>query len=337
MEKAPTLSQIVKDGAERLSKLEELGMSATTDEIDACVKILERASELVVNLFRQATSMDEVSDDDIECLSAPYYLGKAVQRMRVPPSERLALINRSKRATRDFVELAARLSDDEDERWEDEEEGDKSAAAMRAAALARYEKRREIELRVEEADDDRERAILELLARATRAVQDLRMQDREIEMLEAMNMGGARRNDTVPRARHGDAAWLSEGRPEDGLRVLKITNGAGDGPESSSLNVRREQIRSNAFTPDPRRLPTVSLEEAAKAELEDALRRQEREKTPKPPISLEEDNRRTSQLEEDGDEDDMVRYDMAAKRDEAWDTWKEHHPPGSGNKGDHIY
>jgi len=214
-----------------------------------------------------------------------------------------------------------------DDRYDEDEEG--PAAAMRAAAIARHERRRETRRKLEEAEDERDRAVLRLLDAADAAADDLRMQDRELEMLETM-LDGHPPEEPPPR-RRGDAAWLTRGDPEEGIRILSLAPG-----DDNQLRVRRERVKADVFRPDARRLPTVSLEEAADKELADALQRQREQarETVKPPHL---DTRRTKQLEADGDEDDELLYDFATKRDEAWDTWKEHHPPGSGNKGDHIY
>ncbi|RHY45907.1 hypothetical protein DYB34_013247 [Aphanomyces astaci] len=103
----------------------------------------------------------------------------------------------------------------------------------------------------------------------------------------------------------------------------------GQGIEVTHINpkmeMKREVIRGDVFQPG-HRLPTMSLEEYADRELDDALARQEKEKNaPAGP-------RRIEQLEEDGDEDDLGLVDEATARDRAWDDWKDANPRGIGNK-----
>lgn len=325
-----TLRASVEDGLARLEKLEAIGsLSAPVEEATKCVDILDEASRSVRVLFGRLTSVEELADADLECLFAPYYLGKALQRLRVSElRDRLALVRRSRAATSEFVDLVSRLALVDDERYDDQ---DMSAASQRASMIARHERRRETRRKLEEADDERDVALLRLIQAAENAWDDLRLQDCELEMLDVVVNGNAD-SDTPPPQRRGDSAWLTAPPDQDGIRVIRVLPG-----ENDTLQVHRDRIRAAVFTPDPRRLPTVSLEEAADAELADALQRQANqgsEPASKPP---DQETRRTKQLEEDGDEDDEARYDVATKRDEAWDVWKEEHPPGSGNKGDHIY
>lgn len=325
-----SLRESVTDGVARLAKLEAAGSLDATEETLACVEVLESASKGVQKLFGRMTNIEDVADGDIECLLASYYLAKAVQRLRVSGvEEQLRLVKRSRAATLDFLQLASRLSVGGDDRYDVEEEEEQTAKSVRAAAIARHERRRETRKKLAEAEDEREISILRLEEALHNAVHDLRMQDRELQMLEAVAMGAI----DEPPTRHGEASWLTEAPDDNGIRVLRVQPGTNE-----QLEVHRHRVRAGVFRPDPRRLPTVSLEEAAKRELADALQRQQAERLAARTLkSAERDTRRTNQLEQDGDEDDETRYDFATKRDEAWDTWREHHPPGSGNKGDHIY
>lgn len=91
----------------------------------------------------------------------------------------------------------------------------------------------------------------------------------------------------------------------------------------SGLQVRRETLRNGVFQPD-HLLPTMSLEEFARHETEDALRRQAKAKdAPKGP-------RRIEQLERDGDEDDARLVRHASYYDRDWDDWKDDNPKGAG-------
>mmetsp|Transcript_41691 Transcript_41691/g.130604 ORF Transcript_41691/g.130604 Transcript_41691/m.130604 type:complete len:360 (-) Transcript_41691:101-1180(-) len=107
-----------------------------------------------------------------------------------------------------------------------------------------------------------------------------------------------------------------------GLTVTHLDRGV-DG----LVTERRETVKANVFRPY-HNLPTMSLEEFAQQEMEDAMRREAAskaaEENPGP--------RRMDQLERDGDEDDAELAEQAAYKDRAWDDWKDDHPRGMGNK-----
>ena len=105
-----------------------------------------------------------------------------------------------------------------------------------------------------------------------------------------------------------------------------------DTPDQS-LSVRRDRVRAGVFRPTVQG-PTMTLEQLADIEIADAMERDRKQKeaAAKKP-TIEEDTRRVEHLERDGDEDDVERYEAAQVRSDAWDSWKEAHPPGSGNKG----
>lgn len=275
--------------------------------------MLEQVCESLPFVFQGVSSADDVADGDLATLLAPYYLGRAVARLQASgPRARLKLVERSVAATKQFLNLVARLDLIEGDREEEHE----SAAAVRHAAIERHERRRrtrdkinELQEQLDDGEDvRREKLLLDVLDAAQAALDDLRMSDRELAMLRHVVD-----NDIVLEDQE-------EAPHEEGIDVLRVDR-QGDG----RLQVERDRVRAAVFTPDPRRLPTVSLEEAADRELADALRRHHAPTTP----AVE--TRRTAQLEADGDEEDEARYDAATRRDEAWDTWREHHPRGSGN------
>lgn len=300
---------MVEEGRGWLLRLEQ----GDTD-VEGCVALLEQACESLPFVFQGVSSADDVADGDLATLLAPYYLGRAVARLQASgPRARLKVVERSVAATKQFLSLVARLDLIEGDR---DDEPPESAAAARDAAIERHERRRrtrdkinELQEQLDDGEDvRREKLLLEVLDAAQAALDDLRMSDRELAMLRHVVD-----NDIV----------LEQEEPPheaEGIDVLRVDR-QGDG----RLQVERDRVRAAVFTPDPRRLPTVSLEEAADRELADALRRHHAPKTP----TVE--TRRTAQLEADGDEEDEARYDEATRRDEAWDTWREHHPRGSGN------
>ncbi|RHY97385.1 hypothetical protein DYB37_001653 [Aphanomyces astaci] len=120
----------------------------------------------------------------------------------------------------------------------------------------------------------------------------------------------------ILKSMEDQAAMASESEMLETMEVTHI---------NPKMEMKREVIRGDVFQPG-HRLPTMSLEEYADRELDDALARQEKEKNaPAGP-------RRIEQLEEDGDEDDLGLVDEATARDRAWDDWKDANPRGIGNK-----
>lgn len=91
----------------------------------------------------------------------------------------------------------------------------------------------------------------------------------------------------------------------------------------SNLVVRREILRDGVFRPD-HNLPTMSLEEFARRELEEAKRREERQK------NAPKESRRYEHLHRDGDEDDERLADEATMKDREWDNWKDDNVKGAG-------
>lgn len=72
--------------------------------------------------------------------------------------------------------------------------------------------------------------------------------------------------------------------------------------------------------------PTMSLEEFADKEREDAIRRQEAEQ------DAEQGPRKYKDLLAAGEEDREDLADVATIEDRKWDAWKEENQRGSGNK-----
>eukprot|EP00939_MAST-03C_sp_MAST-3C-sp1_P001745 g1745.t1 len=107
------------------------------------------------------------------------------------------------------------------------------------------------------------------------------------------------------------------------FRGNAISGGMATTGGASNLIMKREIFKDGVFKPD-HRLPTMSLEEFAALEVENAKKRSERaQNRPKGP-------RRMEQLRKDGDEDDESLADTAALLDREWDDWKDDNPKGSG-------
>ena len=359
---------LVAEGAEKLERLEE-GVDGR-DKVKACVEVLERAWTMVLgNVLRgREQSGDDLGDGDLRCVLVPFYLSRAMERSQATgASGRLRLVERVDRVEREFLAWCAKLElmDDEDLKfWERELDSDddddgkplrekQTAGEQRTQAIARG-KRRDDAKKVfhetknrkkadQQEEDDREVILAEIAYSVARAMDDIRIRKRELDMLRAMaaretktplalkqEEEEAARQEEESRAVEDDSQWLRASEDGQGLRVLRLASVDGQ------LAATRDRIKAAVFEPDARRFPTKSIEQQADEELKDALEREQKEKDAKnDPQKL--DQRRTAELVDDGDEDDTDAFDKATKRDEEWDTWREHHPRGEGNKGDHIY
>lgn len=111
--------------------------------------------------------------------------------------------------------------------------------------------------------------------------------------------------------------------PVQGLKLTHITQ-----MPSGQLQVR-EEIREMVFRPGWNQ-PTMSLEELAEREVQDAVQREERQK--KAETQAKEAPRRYDQLVKDGLEDVVDLVDASAALDRQWDDWKDENPRGAGNK-----
>lgn len=215
-------------------------------------------------------------------------------------------------------------------------------------------------------------------ARAIRQELDILAHMRAMEQARGGEEGGAREGekgsgDERAPTRGGDGASATAGAaPEPraagrgGMVRGSVRGGAGLAPgRPMSLTLcaqevthvlpggvtRREVVRANVFRPG-HNLPTMSLEEFAEQEVQEAMAREERAQCvgclprgachganwmTRPrvvcgvrPRNAPKPDRRMQQLEEEGLEDDAELVDRAAYRDREWDDWKDDHPKGSG-------
>jgi immunoglobulin-binding protein 1 len=104
-----------------------------------------------------------------------------------------------------------------------------------------------------------------------------------------------------------------------GLSITK-TYKVGD-----KIMMSRETVKATVFG-DRIAPPTMSLEEFAELEVEDAQRRaQSQAEAPQGP-------KRYNQLLAEGEEDNIDLVDEATIQDRNWDNWKDENPRGWGNK-----
>lgn len=116
-------------------------------------------------------------------------------------------------------------------------------------------------------------------------------------------------------------------RPPPSSYPLKVTHITKD--NSGQLQIRKEDIKSQVFRPGWNQ-PTMSLEELAEMEVEQAMERDVKQTEAQ--ILNARAPRRFDQLVKDGLEDDMELVEASAALDRNWDNWKDENPRGSGNK-----
>jgi len=156
---------------------------------------------------------------------------------------------------------------------------------------------------------------------------------REIPMITMMLQSQAQQGDVLSSSRYGTTSHngvdpRTRPRPPPSDKPLELTHITQDST-TGELQIRREQIQSQVFRPGWNQ-PTMSLEELAEREMNDAKERHERQ------LQAEEAQkgqpRRYEFLKKDGLEDDADLVDASAELDRKWDDWKDENPRGSGNK-----
>jgi len=122
-----------------------------------------------------------------------------------------------------------------------------------------------------------------------------------------------------------DSRHQPTSRPKQPLQLTHITKDS----QSGQFQIRKEEVRSKVFQAGWNQ-PTMSLDELAQREVQDAMQRKEQadratemeKTTPK----------RYNDLVQEGLEDNRDLVDESAKLDRDWDDWKDENPRGSGNK-----
>lgn len=147
------------------------------------------------------------------------------------------------------------------------------------------------------------------------ALEELASSLREIPMLKRMttiDVHDDPRKSNLPPTTNGG-----------GLKLTHINK------DPSGRIVVREELRQQVFRPGWNQ-PTMSLEELAEIEVQQAMERSEKQKHAEE--QQKEAPRRYKQLEKDGMEDRIDLVDASAELDRKWDDWKDENPRGSGNK-----
>mmetsp|Transcript_1517 Transcript_1517/g.5194 ORF Transcript_1517/g.5194 Transcript_1517/m.5194 type:complete len:340 (-) Transcript_1517:38-1057(-) len=143
-----------------------------------------------------------------------------------------------------------------------------------------------------------------------------RIMEQELQLLKFAAM----------REESGEPALKPE--PPKPLKVTKLTKDHNGqihaenikAPTASMLSYR-EQVKKDVFKPRSNG-PTMSLEEYAQHEMQDAQERSERER------ACRQKEKEEHELIEQEDED---AWERKRKKDAAWDDWKDANPKGQGN------
>jgi immunoglobulin-binding protein 1 len=145
---------------------------------------------------------------------------------------------------------------------------------------------------------------------------------RELPMLTMMmeRQGGS--TDMPPR--QDDTRTRPVPNNSQPLEVTRITQDA-----AGQLQIHKEQVLAGVFQPSWNQ-PTMSLEDFARREVDEAIQREARQKVSE--ANQQDEPRRYAQLLKDGKEDDLNLVEASAELDRIWDDWKDENPRGSGNK-----
>jgi immunoglobulin-binding protein 1 len=178
-------------------------------------------------------------------------------------------------------------------------------------------------------DDDtltRNLTIKTLIINAAEATEEWKHAIRELPMIEMQLKIEQQQTDSDPRKMMSQRQEFDSTLPTNqGMLLTHITKDTTTG----QISIRKEEIRSQVFRPGWNQ-PTMSLEELAQREVNEAMERKERQEM------AEEDQkkapRRYDQLVKDGMEDNADLVDASAALDRAWDDWRAENPRGSGNK-----
>ena len=323
-----------------------------------------RSQERIVELSQTAKTCDDrirAADlfsnneeiDDVQTPSLPYLLNHYVQgrlsSMRlcmkedgtgIHANERIKTLKRASIHFTLFLRRARelRLARAGPDAAADDETAH-SGTGSREAKIARYAASKDTKLKLGElnaklrriqrlageddeieVDEDvrRDLWLLRIDLALDKALDDLDYIEKEIEMLQIMAMRSTDDVDGAPSRKQRELDRRVEPSDSAGIEVTRVEHGA-DGALVSTRSVVKADVfkaRTNG--------PTMTLEEFADLEMDDALRRAEKEKNASRP------DMKQKALHENGLEDDVELMDKAAVRDRNWDDWKDDNPKGSG-------
>lgn len=329
------------------------------------IALFQRCSRLVRSaaLFSSNESADELPTEHLRYLLTEFYIGDLARRISTTDlSLRPRHLRGARAALEHFCEAMDKLGllPAADRNMLNEGTRPRDSGLRREQKIARLREGQAAQRRLKELmladareersggevrmdpDDRREMQLLVISDAVRKAVDEILSASQEIEMLEAM----AARAPDGPRSGGAGGAGgrgftVTHGRfaseEEDTRKAARPVAGPVIDPEDPdrpgisvvhidpTFNVTREQVKATIFRPG-HRLPTMSLEEFAEKEREEAMERSKKE-------AAAEEGRPVSYktLEEMGREDDEAEVDRSTLKDRNWDDWKDDHTKGVGN------
>lgn len=199
----------------------------------------------------------------------------------------------------------------------------KPIQSVRATGSTREEKierfkqqkalREKLKQRLEFVDEDEEREAwtIRIQLSKLKSVEELENIKKELEILTFMTKSEPA---NLKKIRDERTNKLEE-KKQGGMEITRI---------DPNFMVKKETFKNGVFKPY-HNLPTMTLEEYAKIEMEEAMERGKRqeEEAAKATLSLNE-------IHENGLEDDSKVYEKAILKARNWDDWKDGVPKGAG-------
>eukprot|EP00428_Durinskia_dybowskii_P019387 CAMPEP_0170208582 /NCGR_PEP_ID=MMETSP0116_2-20130129/3877_1 /TAXON_ID=400756 /ORGANISM="Durinskia baltica, Strain CSIRO CS-38" /LENGTH=380 /DNA_ID=CAMNT_0010459057 /DNA_START=57 /DNA_END=1199 /DNA_ORIENTATION=- len=304
-------------------------------DIEALTRKLKAIAVRVaqLRLFSPNEELDDISTADLKFLLVPYLLAEVLGATR-DTNERLQALRQALVFWRAFAADCQRLgvAHRDDLRSIDrppEEAPD--LATKRDEKIARYKRSKELDEKIQWLfakkrqcfgdefqwghgagfDEDMERdLILALLGRAVAAsAESIASAEQEIPLLEMM----------MARGGQGKGSLWKRPPPSEKPFIVKIQD------KAECMRLYKEMVFQCPYV-----LPTMTLQECADIEMQQARERQERQVTAQREQRAEEDDRWFHGDRYGAKEDDEEERKVYKDRD--WDDWKDDHPWGSGNK-----
>ncbi|CAM9113640.1 unnamed protein product [Discosporangium mesarthrocarpum] len=359
-----TLEDLLAEGQQLYCKVDDADFTDSVDRdfvTSRAETVLTALHERVAKegVFSVNEEMDDIDTDTLPLLAADFYLGSLLLKLPFQtPSVRLAVLRKAEILLSSYLDKCDRfeiLAEVDRRTWRTKGAGQDGEGATgsgllttREEKIERLRRRKTTQRRMKEIESElkmleegnaewrrngndeemrRERSLLLLSNLASDSLDELSGVSKEVVMLQHLTVEGGGVNEHF---RGGtQEGQKSSDNAHGGLQVTHISSAQGQ------LQLRREEVRAKVFRPTVE-LPTMSVEEFGKIELERAHQREVCAQCASRGKSGSACRRRYDQLEADGDEDIEALVEEAVYKDREWDDWKDEHPRGSGNKANKI-
>eukprot|EP01031_Cornospumella_fuschlensis_P030560 gene30560-36933_t len=319
--------------------MEEEQVWALIDKIDACQNLVTKEA-----LFSKNETLEDVHTETMKYLYLPYFRAKCLMSIRDMDKRRSNLLQ-AKDFLDDFLHSCSLYGVLHESEMKKVENAVMSAEEKRNSKIEKYKRDKAAKLRMQELtrflaitkedgevdneDQQRELYLLTLQSYARDAIDDLELLREELMMLAMRAQEHAVLEERSEKnERRGEPAnqqslvppgskALDPNRP--GIEITK-TYKVGD-----QIIMSRDTVKAQVFG-DRIAPPTMSLEEFADLEMQQALEREQRQQ------EGDGATKRYQQLLQEGLEDDADLVDAATVKDREWDDWKDNNPRGWGNK-----